>query len=114
MRELLRGFHELNVGDDACILSSGYMLQRTSAARWKLAERGLRVGVIDLFRIKPIISGGFGSAVLEAMAYNKMSKRVRLLGLPDRYYFENGGREHLLNVFGLSVDDICAAVRSLL
>ena len=57
------------------------------------------------------LSGGFGSAILEFMADNGMHKPIRRLGLPDRYYFENGGRSHLLDVFGLSVENICEAVK---
>ncbi len=56
------------------------------------------------------LSGGFGSAVIEAL-YDSMIKPVRRLGLPDRYYFENGGRSHLLDTFGLSVGDICMAAK---
>ena len=129
---LQNGFHRLEIGSGVCILSSGYMLHRVMKAYDDLAKQGVQVGVIDLFRIKPIndnllavldrykavvtveeqcLSGGFGSAILEFMADNGMSKPVRRLGLPDRYYFENGGRSHLLDVFGLSVENICEAVK---
>ena len=33
--------------------------------------------------------------------------------LPERYFFENGGREYLLNKFGLSSKDIFLAAKSL-
>jgi deoxyxylulose-5-phosphate synthase len=33
-------------------------------------------------------------------------KRVLRLGLPDKYLFENGTRDHLLDTNGLSVADI--------
>jgi transketolase len=123
-----QGFCELEVGEDVCILSSGYMLHRVMEADL------VRAGVVDLFRIKPInvellnvldrysgivtveeqcLSGGFGSAVLEFMVDNHISKPVRRLGLPERYYFENGGRNRLLDAFGLSVRDICSAVMAL-
>lgn len=132
-KDISQGFHELALGDRVCILSSGYMLHRVLKAYSELTQQGIRPGVIDLFRIKPInfdllaqvlknydsivtveeqcLSGGFGSAILEAMADNKMLKPIRRLGLPDRYYFENGGRDLILDSFGLSVENICTAVR---
>ena len=59
------------------------------------------------------LSGGFGSAVLEVMAAGGLLKPVKRLGLEERYYFENGGREYLLDRFGLAVEDILQAVRHL-
>lgn len=135
---MLDGFHELAVGEHTCIISSGYMLHRALEVRNVLVRpltvQPINLGVIDLFRIKPIhpdplirvldryetivtleeqcLSGGFGSAILEVMSDNLAlkNKRIRRLGLPDRYYFENGGRERLLDEFGLSIGDICTAV----
>lgn len=130
---MAQGFLELDMGRDVCLISSGYMLHRTLDARDRLVEEGRRPGVIDLFRIKPIdavklaqvlrryktivtveeqcLSGGFGSTVLEALNDIGLFRPVHRLGLPDRYYFENGGRDTLLDTFGLSVDAICDAVR---
>lgn len=123
------GFHEFVTGSGVCILSSGYMLHRCLEACKQLE---VRPTVISLFRIKPIsdslgdvimrhdavltveeqcLSGGFGSAVLEVMSDNNIHIPVKRMGLPDRYYFENGGRAMLLDKFGLSVDDICSAVK---
>lgn len=129
------GFYELKHGNDVCILSSGYSLHRSLKAHELLFNQGTNTGLVDLFRIKPVshdllavldrykyivtveeqcLPGGFGSAVLEFMSDNGMVKPVKRLGLQDRYYFENGGRELLLNLFGLSVGDICAAVNKLI
>ena len=89
------------------------------------------VGVIDLFQVKPIensllgvlsgysnvitveeqcLSGGFGSAVIEAMADAGLQKPIKRLGLPDRYFFENGGREYLLDRYGLAIADLVSAI----
>ena len=134
LRLFNKGFHELKIGNQVCILSSGYMLHRVLKAQDILEKEGIKIGVIDLFRIKPInldllktlnhysaivtveeqcLSGGFGSAVLEVMSDNGMSKPVHRMGLPDRYYFENGGRNHILNTFGLSVENICTKIKAL-
>jgi transketolase len=120
------GYTELRRGTDVCLLSYGHMLHRVMQAATKSG-----VGVIDLFQVKPIdnslldvlsgyskvitveeqcLSGGFGSAVVEAMADAGLQKPVKRLGLPDRYFFENGGREYLLDRYGLAISDLGSAI----
>ena len=40
-----------------------------------------------------------------------MKKNIVRLGLPSKYYFENGGREQLLDINGLSVNDIVNQIK---
>ena len=130
------GSCELAAGRGVCVLASGYALHRALAARDALAADGLEPGVIDVFRIKPLdfealasliagydaivtveeqcLPGGFGSCILEAMSDAGLEKPIRRLGLEERFYFENGGRDYLLDTYGIGVDAICGAVRSLL
>ena len=111
-----------------CILSSGYMLGRAHGTYKKLIENGYEVTVVDVWKVKPLnteqlartiskydlvvtieeqtLSGGFGSAICEAVSDEDLKKSVLRIGLPERYIFENGNREHLLNTNGLSVDEI--------
>jgi transketolase len=127
------GLAEVAPGEDVCLVASGYMLHRALAARELLEREGITPGVVDLFRVKPLdgpalarvlgryravvtveeqfLPGGFGAAVLEACADEGLLLPVRRMGLPERYPFENGGREHLLAQAGLGVDDVAAAVR---
>ena len=58
------------------------------------------------------LDGGFGSIIAEAIVDNNMKQNVNRLGLPNKYYFENGGREYLLDKFGLSHQNILEAVKS--
>lgn len=128
-----KGLHELRSGDDVCIISSGHLLGRALAAREELAKDGISAGVIDLFRIKSIdaaalnaalaqyksiitleeqgLDGGFGSAVIEALNDGGTARQVKRMGLPERYFFENGGRDYILDSNGLSVVDICNAAK---
>lgn len=130
---LADGFAELVAGEDVALVASGYMLHRTLKARDALVVEGRNPGIVDLFRIKPFdapalartlaryrrivtveeqwLPGGFGSAVLEALADTGTALPVRRLGLPDRYFFENGGRNRLLDRVGLGIADIVAAAR---
>ena len=111
-----------------CILSSGYMLGRALDVSERLISSGYEASVVDLWKIKPIntslfekiaapydllvtleeqtLSGGFGSAVAEVVIDLNLGKEVLRIGLPERYIFENGNREHLLDENGLSVHSI--------
>lgn len=115
-----------------CILSSGYLLGRALRAADKMSALGHAVSVVDLWKIKPVdpillaktvqaydllvtleeqtLSGGFGSAVCEQLNDSRCQKNVLRLGLPERYIFENGTREQLLDKNGLSVDAICGRI----
>jgi len=110
------------------IISCGYMLGRSAKVMKKLLTEGHDCSVIDLWRIKPIIhnnlleciskydvivtieeqtlSGGLGSAVCEVLMDNRIKKNILRIGLPERYIFENGGRDYHLDNNGLSVDSI--------
>jgi transketolase len=126
-----KGFVELTKGEGVCILSYGYMLHRAMTVQRELATRGVRCGVIDVFRIKPIdtdllnaiakydslvtveeqcLSGGFGSSILEACADGNVQRRFYRLGLAEKYCYENGGRDYLLDHLGLSTDAIAEVV----
>jgi len=111
-----------------CILSSGYMLGRALEVSDQLLSFGYEATVVDLWKIKPIntnlfnaivtsydilvtleeqtLSGGFGSAIAETVVDLGLPKEVLRIGLPERYIFENGDREHLLNENGLSTHSI--------
>ena len=106
---------------------------RVMVSTWKSTE-GIDCGVVDLFRVKPIdkrllsvlqkyhslvtieeqcLSGGFGSSVLEAISDSGLQIPVKRLGLEKKYYFENGGREHLLDQAGLSTINIGRVIKEL-
>ena len=128
------GFVELKKGKQIGILSCGYVLQRI-LKNWTEVTNGLDIGLVDVFRNKPLnldglkpifekykkiitveeqcLSGGFGSSILEAISDLGMNNQVKRLGLEDRYYFENGGREYLLNTFGLSNQQLKDTIKSI-
>ncbi len=128
------GFVELKKGKQIGILSCGYVLQRI-LKNWGEVTNGLDIGLVDVFRNKPLnleelkpifekykkiitveeqcLSGGFGSSILEAISDLGMNNLVKRLGLEERYYFENGGREFLLDTFGLSNQQLKETVISI-
>jgi len=130
------GFKGLEIGHRHCfgapsykselqIYTCGYMLGRAIEA----AKRIENSSVVDLFRIPgcagfnvmPILAncghivtieeqtlaGGFGSAIMESLA-----RPVFRLGLSNRWIFENGTHDQLLDANGLAVDAIVGKIKN--
>jgi len=117
---------QLRSGKDVTILCCGLMVNRSLEAAQKLAEQGIRAGVIEIHTLKPLdeqaillaaretgalvtaeehsILGGLGGAVAEVVSaqYPVPVKRV---GLADRFA-ESGPYATLLDHFGMAVADI--------
>lgn len=116
-------------GTDGTILAFGALFPTAVRAAQQLKEdEGLNVGVVNARFAKPVdaevvrrainetgfvitleentVSGGFGSAVLEAANQAGLSTRsIRVLGIPDRFV-EHGDRAELLADLGLDADGI--------
>ena len=111
------------------LLSYGYMLGRAGKVWDKfISNSRAEITLFDLWKIKPLeseaianavseydyvitleeqtLSGGFGSAVCEALADKNIQKPILRIGLPERYIFENGSRDYHLDNNGLSVENI--------
>ena len=117
---------------DGMLIAFGTLVGSCLRAAERLRqEHGLRVGVINARFVKPldtatilkaieecgfvvtveegVMSGGFGSAVLEAANDAGLATRhVRRLGLPDRFIM-HAERDEQLAEAGLDVDGIVAA-----
>ncbi len=109
------------------ILSSGYMLGRAKNIYDEL-KNIYNVSLVDVMCLKPLddtkltqilknkthvvtleeqtLYGGFGSAICEFLSDNNFKPSIKRFGLPERYIFENGTREHLLNTNGLNVESL--------
>lgn len=123
------GFYELKKGYKTCILSTGYMTQRALQVYDDLKKSGTDIGVIDMFLLSNFDENKLAAALkkydcvisleesfvnkggLDALAsniisdYNLNLKLIRL-GFKNRYVFENGPREYLHSLQGLSIDNI--------
>ena len=122
----------LRDGTDAAVLAFGTMVHPALEAAAELAAEGLSVAVLNARFAKPIdreriaglarrcaalvtveehsAAGGFGSAVLEALAAEGLDARVRCLGVPDAL-IEHGDPAALLADLGLDAAGIARAVR---
>jgi len=125
----------LREGRDVSLVAYGTMVELALAAADRLAERGVEAMVVNARFAKPIdkatmaaaaqtpllvtleehtVHGGFGAAVLEALA--EQGQRVPpslLIGVPDRF-IEHGARAKLLERIGFTpaalADRIAAAL----
>ncbi len=121
-------------GKDITIIATGIMVSDAAEAAQKLAEEGIDARVIDIHTIKPIdeeiiikaaqetgaivtaeehgIIGGLGDAVAQVVVKNCPVK-MAMVGQKD-CFGESGKPDQLKAKYGMTADDIAAAVRSLL
>jgi 1-deoxy-D-xylulose-5-phosphate synthase len=123
----------LDWGGDVCIIGCGSLVPTCVEAAKVLSDEGLDVGVVNARFVKPLdtetilraaeqcrvvvtveeaaLAGGFGSAVVEAIADAGLEAcKVRRLGIPDRF-IEHGERSELLADLGLDASGIAQACR---
>jgi 1-deoxy-D-xylulose-5-phosphate synthase len=128
-------WEEVRRGADACILAIGRMVEVALVAADRLAAAGTSCGVINARWLKPmdarlvsewavryplllaaednVRAGGFGAAVLEALAPHGLAGKVRLAGLPDRF-LPHGKPAAILAEQGLDPDGLAATVQAAL
>jgi len=58
-------------------------------------------------------SGNLSSCIFEGFSEQNYFPKIISKSLPEKYIFENGGREYLLNKFGLSNNDILSAAKKI-
>jgi 1-deoxy-D-xylulose-5-phosphate synthase len=125
----------LRDGDDVLVVALGTLVHPALEAAAELASRGISAAVVNARFAKPVdeelivplarrcsavvtveehsARGGFGGAVLEALAAAGVGVPTRVLGIPDRIV-EHGKPEAQRAAFGLDADGIVAAVEALL
>ena len=130
------GISLLREGQDGMILASGLMVHYALAAADLLAQKSLQVGVVDLYRVKPLdpgrmqaltsgvrklitleehaLTGGIGSAVAEWMADERLALTLKRLAFPDVHCHEPYSREQLHEQYGLSAQGIAERVQTFL
>ena len=120
----------LQSGDDVAILAIGSMVITAERAAAVLAAQGISATVVNARFVKPLdtaliaevvercgaivtieensVVGGFGSAVLEAVADLDAEIPVHVLGIEDRF-FEHASQQRLREMASLTSDDVVAA-----
>jgi len=123
-------------GKDVAILAVGSTVYPALEASHELEKEGIGVEVVNARFVKPldeqtlasilkrfdkiitveenVLSGGFGSAVLEfAEAFDIKGVVIKRMGIPDEF-IEHGSRDQLLSDLGLDKDGISQTVKRIL
>jgi transketolase len=130
-----QGFFRIKTGNSIAIVASGYMTHKAIEVYKKLDEIGIKLDVIDVFRIKPLnnstlpellscyksiitleeqmLDGGFGSAILELLADNGICIPVKRIGIRNGFKVVNGNRAHLNKLYSIDIDSVISSVREM-
>lgn len=131
--DISNGFTELIKGESVAIVATGYMTQKAMRVAAILNTNGVKVGVIDVYRLKPVSeellvdiigrykkiitleegfvdNGGLDSIVMKTIARNRLDCIVKCLGFKDAYAFDIGGRESIYEKHGLGDAAVMQAV----
>lgn len=122
----------LKEGDDAAIIACGTIVSEAMKAAEELEKEGIKAAVINMPTIKPIdkellmavakrtgavvtaedhnVIGGLGSAVSEVLYDNDIFVPLQKIAVMDRFA-ESGKPEELYKKYGLSYENIVAAVK---
>lgn len=125
---------KLREGKDAAIIACGMMVSAALGAAEMLGKDGVQAAVINMTSIKPIdaeaiieasretgrivtaeehsVIGGLGSAVAEVLAEHAPC-RMKRIGTMDTFG-ESGTPDELMKKYGLTKENIAAAVRALI
>ncbi len=126
-------WEEKATGEDVLFLAAGRMVEVAQKAAATLAQDGISCSVVNARWVKPLderlaqwvashriavtvednsVVGGFGAAVLEALASTGLAGRVRMIGLPDRF-LPAGPSSSVIKAMGLDSEAIYEAVLAL-
>ncbi len=125
----------LREGTDATVIANGLMVAEAVAAADRLAQEGIHVRVLNIHTIKPIdeeavcaacretggivtaeehnVIGGLYSAVCESLLKNGTGCKVLPVAVMDEFG-QSGPAGELLELYGLTADNIIAKVKTLL
>ena len=128
-------WEDMRKGKDAALLASSAILEECLEAAKLLSKDGIETRVINASTIKPLdekcllhlakkqmplftveehfLSGGFGSAVAEFCAANRLPAPAAMIGLPDEFV-PHGSRKLLLQRYGLDGESIAKRVKGAL
>lgn len=127
-----KGFHELLIGEEICIVSTGYMTQKALNIAEQLKAKA-DIGVIDVFLLKPVNTemlfdaikkykfvitleeafiekGGLDSIILNILKNNNLGINITSFGFKDEYVFNVGDRNFLHKQHGFDKENIIKTI----
>lgn len=131
-----KGFTVLKRGTDVFIIATGRMVDNALKISTELAKYSISVGVIDLFKIKPInkkvlsdvlkdikqvvtleehfTTGGIGSSIAEIFATSFKSPQLSIIGVPDCFCRRYGTREYLQRINKIDVKSVVKQIKRIM
>ncbi|MEX0863395.1 MAG: 1-deoxy-D-xylulose-5-phosphate synthase [Acidimicrobiia bacterium] len=124
----------ISVGEDVLLVAVGRMVEVAQKAAVDLAEKGVHAGVVNARWVKPldpriaewaapvrhivtledgVVTGGFGSGVMELLSSAGLAKTVTTIGVPDRF-LPFGSVSDLYELVGMDADSVVKKVVALL
>jgi len=118
------------------IITTGFMTDRSINIAERLDRAGIKIGVIDVYRIKPLnikgivdllldtnklfiieehsIIGGLCSSVSDMIVDSQINKSLSVtkIALPDKQIFEYGDRDWLHSLYGIDAKTITDTILS--
>lgn len=123
-----KGLHLIKPGKDLTIISTGIMTHRALEITQILKKHNIKVGVIDLYRIKPmnenlllkflqktkniitieehLMYGGIGTIISDFLCDHNLRVNFKRLGLGDNYCFYYGSRNYMHQKEGLDLESL--------
>lgn len=128
------GFNVLAEGEDAVMISTGYMTKHALLVAEALKEKNINLKLIDIFKLKNLDSsllaqelkpfskvftleeafikkGGMDCLVLNLVNDFELNTKVIALGISDEYKFALGSREELFANYALDKDSIVDKIK---
>ena len=129
-KNINEGFRVIEKKGNICIVTNGGLINNVIDAK-KYTNKEFTI--CDLIRSKPISNefidfikdydilitveeqsiGGISTVILESLNEKKILKNMISLKLPEKYFFDNGGRDYLLDQSNLSPKKIAARLNSI-
>jgi transketolase len=129
------GFNILHKGSDIALLATGVLVHRAMEAAKQLADEGISVRVMDIFRLKPIDSdalyaaikdvkavltveensliGGLSSIIAELIALHDRQITFAIIALGDDPMMSAASRKWAEAKYGLSIEGIITKIRKM-
>jgi len=125
---------KMKTGADGLFVTTGVMTQLALETADILKAKGVDIGVLHVHTIKPfdasgvisaienvkavvtveehIVNGGLGSAVLESCSELRpeLLPKISRIGIPDKFATEYGSQGSLLKHWGITADNLVAAM----
>jgi transketolase len=132
-----QGFCELVSGKRVCMVTTGFPTIKALELVHSFNNQGANLGLVDVFMLRPIQAallastlskyqhiftveeafkgkGGLDSLILHVVNEQALSVKVTCWGFQDKYFFDNGGRTYLHQLYGIGEETIIKALKDCL